>query len=86
MTIDQAVADVLDETIQALTLLDLNSLQALEKRISVLTKSKVACGRDSFNSILAKQRLLELLLRNCESNLEVLNRLHGRNTRDQWAH
>ncbi len=86
MTIDQAVADVLDETIQALTLLDLNSLQALEKRISELTRSSVVCGRDSINSIQTKQRMLELLLRNCESNLDVLNRLHGRNTRDQWAH
>ncbi len=51
MTIDQAVADVLDETIQALTLLDLNSLQALEKRISELTRSSAVCRRDSINSI-----------------------------------
>jgi hypothetical protein len=86
MTIDQAVANILDETIQALTLLDLNRLQNLEKQISALAESNVVCGRDSFNSIQTKKHLLELLLQNCESNLDALNRLHRRNTRDRWAH
>ena len=76
MAIDDAVADVLDKTIQALTLLDLDGLQDLEKQISALAKSNIVCGIDSFNSILAKKRLLELLLQNCESNLDSLNRLH----------
>jgi len=86
MTIDQAVGEVLDQTIQALTLLDLNKLQALERRLSAMAESNVEWNRDSFPSLLAKKRLLELVLQNCKSNLDALNRLHGRNMRDQWAH
>jgi hypothetical protein len=86
MAIDQAVGEVLDQTIQALTLLDLDKLQALAKRISAVAESNVEWNRDSVVSLLAKRRLLELVLQNCKSNLDTLNRLHGRNTRDQWAH
>jgi hypothetical protein len=86
MGTDQMVSDVLDETIHALTLLDLKSLQELEERVLSLAKATVVCGSRSFSSILAKKRLLELILQNYESNLDVLTRLHGRNTRDQWAH
>jgi hypothetical protein len=35
MAIDQAVADVLDETIHALTFMDFNGLQALEADLRV---------------------------------------------------
>jgi hypothetical protein len=86
MAIDQAVIDVLDETVQALTLLDFNRLQALEKRISALAKSDVKCSENSLHLIQSKKRLLELILQNCEANLNALYRLHGRNMRDQWAH
>jgi hypothetical protein len=86
MAIDQAVADVLDETIQALTLLDFNRLQALEKRISAFADSGIKCSGDSIDLILAKKRLLKLILQNFEANLKALNGLHGRNTSDQWAH
>jgi hypothetical protein len=86
MAIDQAVADVLDETIQALTLLDFNRLQALEKRITAFADSEAKCSGDSIDLILAKKRLLKLILQNFEANLKALNRLHGRNTSDQWAH
>jgi hypothetical protein len=86
MAIDQAVGEVLDQTIQALTLLDLNKLQALERRISAMAESNVEWNRDSFPSLLAKKRLLELVLQNCKSNLDALNRLHGRNMRDRWEH
>jgi len=85
MAIDQAVADVLDETIQALTLLDFKRLQALEARISAFADAGAECSGDSLDLILAKKRLLELVLQNCETNLKALNRLHGRNMRDQWA-
>jgi hypothetical protein len=86
MTIDQGVGEVLDQTIQALTVLDLNKLQALERRISAMAESDVEWNRDSFPSLVAKKRLLELVLQNCKSNLDTLNRLYGRNMRDQWAH
>lgn len=85
MATNHAVADVLDETIHALSLLDLDRLQMLEKRVSALTQSDVLFDADCLNSILAKKRLLKLVLQNCELNLDTLNRLHGRNTRDQWA-
>jgi hypothetical protein len=84
MVIDQAVSDVLDETIQALTLMDLNRLQAIEKRAVELAKSGVIMSRNRLNSISPKKNLLGLL-QSCESNLDALNRLHGRNTRDQWS-
>jgi hypothetical protein len=86
MAIDQAVVDVLDETIQALTLLDFDRLQILEKRISALAKSDAKCSEGSLYLIQTKKRLLELLLQNCEANLNALNRLHGKNMREQWAH
>jgi hypothetical protein len=86
MTIDQTVADALDETIRALTILDLNTLQTLEARISVLAKYSIVCSKGSLSSILAKKHLLELILQNFESNLATLYRPHGRDMRDQWAH
>jgi hypothetical protein len=86
MAINHAVADVLDQTIQALTLMDLNKLQSLERRISLLAESNATCDREGLPSLLAKKRLLELILQSCKSNLDALNRLHRRNTRDQWAH
>jgi hypothetical protein len=58
----------------------------LEKRISVFVDSGAKCSRDSLDLILAKKRLLKLILQNFEANLKALNRLHGRNTSDQWAH
>lgn len=86
MPIEQAVTEVLDEAIQALTILDLNKLESLEERIAALAASSNAGRSDNIDAILAKKRLLALILQNCRSNLNALNRLHGRNTRDQWAH
>jgi primosomal protein N'' len=86
MALNQAVADVLDETIQALTFLDFNKLQVLEKRISALAKSDARCSKDSIHLIQTKKRLLKLILQSCEANLNALNRLHEKNMRDQWAH
>jgi hypothetical protein len=86
MAIDQTVADVVDETIKALTILDLNRLQTLEERISALAKYSIVCSRGSLNSIVARKHLIEIILQNCELNLATLHRLHRRDTRDQWAH
>jgi hypothetical protein len=86
MAIDQTVADVVDETISDLAILDLNRLRTLDERISALAKYSIVCSRGSLSSIFAKKHLLELILQNCESNLATLHRLHGRDTRDQWAH
>jgi vacuolar-type H+-ATPase subunit H len=86
MTIHQEVTEIVDETIQALTHLDLDRLQSLERRMAALAKSDLASGRENLETILAKKRLLGFVLQNCESNLDALKRLHRRNARDQWAH
>jgi hypothetical protein len=86
MASNQAAADILDETIQAISMLNLNRLKTLEEKISAMAQYSITCGKGGINTILAKKHLLDLILQNCESNLEILNRLYGRNTRDQWAH
>jgi primosomal protein N'' len=86
MQIEQAVTEVLNEAIQALTALDLNKLESLEQRIAALAGSSDLSASENLNTIQAKKRLLELILQNCRSNLNALDRLHGRNTRNQWAH
>jgi primosomal protein N'' len=85
MTINQALADILDETVKALSDLDSHSLQALEQRIVALAESSERYERDDAGLILSKERLLEIVLQNCQVNLDALTRLHARNMRNQWA-
>lgn len=86
MQIEQSVTAVLDEAIQALTVLDLDKLKHLEEQVTVLANSG-SVGLNGLNdTVLSKKRLLAMLLQNCRSNLDALNRLHSRNTGDQWAH
>jgi hypothetical protein len=84
MTTCQAVADVLDETIKALVSLDLESLQLQAKRVSVLAQSNLIADEAGVASVLEKKRVLELVLHGSASNLNALNRLYRRNTRDSW--
>jgi hypothetical protein len=86
MASDQVVADILDETVQAIRMLDLNRLKNVEEKISALAQYSITCAKGNLITILVKKHLLDTILQNCESNLDSLNRLHGRNTRDQWAH
>ena len=85
MTTYQAIADALDETLDALTGLDADKLEELERRVEALAESKVVCGAIHADSILTKKRVLELLLRSSEENLRALHRLHVRNRGTQWA-
>ncbi len=85
MTINQTLAAILDETVKALSDLDSGSLQALEQRIVALAKSSERYERDDAGLILSKKRLLEIVLQNCQVNLDALRRLHARNMRNQWA-
>jgi hypothetical protein len=85
MAINQALADILDETVVALRDLDSDALHALEQRIVTLAESNEKYERDDAGLVLAKKRLLEIVLRNCQVNLDALARLHTRNMRDQWA-
>lgn len=84
MAIEQALCNALDETIHALALLDLDTLQAIEQRLTVLAQSQVVTDGIDIDSVLAKKRVLELVLYHSESNLNALRRLYGRNTRDLW--
>jgi hypothetical protein len=86
MANDPGVTDLLDETIRAIAALDLNRLKSPEEKITALARYSIAWGKGGRCMILAKKHLLEVILQNCESNLDLLNRLHGRETRDQWAH
>lgn len=85
MTNNKDLAEILDETVKALTDLDSGSLRALERRIVALAKSGERYERDDAGLILAKKRLLEIVLQNCQVNLDALTRLHARNMRKQWA-
>jgi hypothetical protein len=85
MTIDQTLIDILDETVEALSNLDLEKLNALERRIVLFAESNSNFGRDSIGLVLPKKRQLEIMLQNCRVNLDALTRLHARNMRNQWA-
>ena len=82
----EAVVDVLDRTIRALALLDLEDLRILEDRIAVLAQSDLIADDAGRNMVLRKKRVLELVLDESASNLNVLNRLFGRNMRNLWEH
>jgi hypothetical protein len=84
MTIAQELADILDETVQALSNLDSAKLDALEQRIVVLAESNQKYESD-IGLALPKKRELEIVLQNCQANLDALTRLHARNMRNQWA-
>jgi hypothetical protein len=84
MAIARAVMDALDETIHALAILDLDTLQSVEERMMVLAQSRLVVDEHSLGSILAKKRVLELVLGQSELNLNALHRLYGRNMRDLW--
>ena len=86
MTINRALADALDETIRALAILDLDTLKAVERRMTVLAQSRLIADEVSIGSIRVKKRVLEQVLNHSESNLNALRRLYGRNTRDLWEH
>jgi hypothetical protein len=85
MPADQTLANILDETIIALSNLDSDRLQILEKQIVVLSNSTLKYTTDHAGSILQKKQSLETFLQNCATNLGVLKRLHAKNMRNQWA-
>jgi hypothetical protein len=85
MAIDQALADILDETVEALSNLDSAKLHALTQRIAVLAEANMNHERDDIGLVLLKKRQLGIMLQNCQTNLDALTRLHARNMRNQWA-
>jgi hypothetical protein len=85
MALDRILVDILAETVDAFSTLDLEKLNALERRIGLLGESNTAFAGDDIGLVLQKKRQLEIILRNCQVHLDALNRLHVRNMRNQWA-
>jgi hypothetical protein len=85
MTASRTLADILDKTVTALRDLDSDALLALKQEIVTLEESSEKFEPDDAGLILSKRRLLEIVLQNCQVNLDALTRLHARNTRKQWA-
>jgi hypothetical protein len=85
MTINQALAEILDETVKALRDLDSDALHALEQRIVALTKSNEKHEIEDAGLVLSKKGLLEIVLQNFRANLDALTCLHARNMRNRWA-
>jgi len=85
MTIDRTLVDILDETIEALSRLDLEKLTALEQRIVLLAECNANLATENIGLVLAKNRQLQIFLQNCQVNLDALTRLHARSMRNQWA-
>jgi hypothetical protein len=86
MASDHALVEVLDETISALRVLDLSRLETLGRRIAGLAGSRLVADQAEMDSIRVKRDVLEGVLHNSASNLNALNRLYGRDRRDQWEH
>jgi|HubBroStandDraft_6_1064221.scaffolds.fasta_scaffold974855_3 hypothetical protein len=85
MAINRTLVDILDETAEAFSKLDLEKLNALEQRIILLAESNANIERDGIDLVLPKKRQLEIILQNCRVTLDALNQLHTRNMRNQWA-
>ncbi len=82
-TSEHSVAALLDETIAALSTLDLERLLSLEESMLPLAKSGVT--DDCISTLIEKQQLLKQMLVATESNLAGLARLHQRNGAETWA-
>jgi hypothetical protein len=85
MAIDRTLVDILEETANALSTFDFGKLNALEQRIVLLAESNTKFAIDGIDVSLQRKRQLEIILKNCQINLDALNRLHARNMRNQWA-
>jgi len=80
----QAIASLLDDTIGALALLDLDRLQSLEREAEALADAKPIGDKAGVHTVLEKRCVLERVLNESASNLAALNRLYERRTREQW--
>jgi hypothetical protein len=74
MTIDQALAEVLDQTVKALSNLNSAKLLVLKKRIAVLAKSDVKRDKERFDVALLKNASLKSFFR---TFMQTLTRLRA---------
>jgi hypothetical protein len=73
-----ALAEIVDGTVEALIRLDLGKLQDNEARVLAIAGTQVAACGDGIDRILAKKRVLELVLKNAEETLDTIRRLSDR--------
>lgn len=83
---EQGLADLLDETIAALAMIDAEKLEELGERVELLSQISVICNKDKETKALAKKQVLEMLLVSSESNLRMLERLYERGVTVRWQH
>lgn len=86
MQTEQGVTEILDEAIRALTILDLGKLEELEMRVTLMANAGRLRSFEDIGKLSEKKRLLGMLLENCKSNIDALQRLHAKNMGGQWAH
>jgi hypothetical protein len=86
MTTDHVLADLLDETIAALATIDAERLEKLGARVELLSQIHVVGSEGGAMKVLARKRVLEILLQSSESNLRLLERLYERGRKVQWQH
>ena len=79
---EQVVTGLLDETIEALSVLDHQRLLSLEHRIMLLAKTGMI---HRTSSLLDRQTLLKWMLHETEDNLAILTRLQSGNGNHPWA-
>lgn len=84
MTTCRAISLLLDQTVDALALLDLERLRNLEREAAPLADAQLLSSKAELQPLIAKKRVLELLLQDSASNLDALNHLYERRTREQW--
>ena len=84
MTTGHILVDLLDETIAALARMNAEQLEALGESAELLSRVNVVFGRENRKKALDKKRVFEILLKNSESHLRLLERLYERGTTIQW--
>jgi hypothetical protein len=85
MNSDEAIVAILNDTVIALSKFDFAKLQSLEREILNFVGSGIKFDEDCACLIMRQRYVLEILLKNCEVNLNTLKRLNSRDAGNQWA-
>ena len=81
----KAIAEIIDETVCALSNLDLDKLVLLEQKINELAQTRIEADREGANAVMHHKARLEIVLQNCKPNLDTLHHLYDRKMRNEWA-
>jgi len=81
-TTEQSIAAVLDDTITALSVLDLERLLLIEEKLLLLPKTGITGA--SIPSLLERQQILGRVLEVTHRSLQGLDRLQQRKGADTW--